>query len=272
MNCEQFKNFIPDYFTDVLNKENKLEFKIHADGCMDCRKELTEMEIVWKEMKEIPQAEPSTNLKIKFEKMLDDFKEEEKRYPKTSIREKLRTILDSFSSLQPAWQFAGFLLILTIGFICGYYFSSAKTAKKELTALHSEISEMRQLVSLSLLNQNSPSDRLQGVSWSQSVDEPNPQLFSALINTLNNDPNVNVRLAAANSLYFFSDQTDIRTKLVESLSLQKSPLVQVSLITLLVEIRERRALNALDLLLKNQNLNATVKEQAEWGIQLLKSL
>ena len=55
---------------------------------------------------------------------------------------------------------------------------------------------MRQLVTLSLLQQQSAGDRLQGVNWSYRVEQPDTAVLAALLTTVNHDPNVNVRLAA----------------------------------------------------------------------------
>jgi HEAT repeat protein len=90
-----------------------------------------------------------------------------------------------------------------------------------------------------------------------------------LVNTLNTDPNINVRLAAVEALYLFRNQPGVRDNLTNSLALQDSPLVQVALIDLLVEIREQRASEALKALIKNEKLNPDVKKLAEQGIKQL---
>jgi len=56
---------------------------------------------------------------------------------------------------------------------------------------------------------------------------------------------------------------------VRSLERQSSPLVQISIIDLLVEIREQKALKALRFLTRNENANRHVRERAEWGIHQL---
>ena len=86
---------------------------------------------------------------------------------------------------------------------------------------------------------------------------------------MNADPNVNVRLAAVDALFAFRDRPGIRNALIASLSRQTSPLVQISLIDLLVEIRERRSLEALRDLLQNEHIDQTVKQHAEKRIKEL---
>jgi HEAT repeat protein len=86
---------------------------------------------------------------------------------------------------------------------------------------------------------------------------------------LNRDPNVNVRLAAVDALYLFYDHPEVKEGLIHSLAGQTSALVQMSLVNLLVEIRERRAVEALERLIQDQNLNPKVKKRAEMGLTQL---
>jgi HEAT repeat protein len=128
---------------------------------------------------------------------------------------------------------------------------------------------MRQTVALSLLNQTSATERLQGISYSTGVTNPRPQTLEALVQTLDSDPNPNVRLAAVEALYLFRSRPGIKDSLVRSLAIQDSPIVQVALIDLLVEIRDARAAAALEALIKNDKLNPDVKKLAEQGIKQL---
>jgi HEAT repeat protein len=99
------------------------------------------------------------------------------------------------------------------------------------------------------------------------VDRPTARTLEALIRTLNEDPNVNVRLAAVDALFLFRGNPAVKESLVLSLSRQESPLVQVALIDLLVEIRERRAVEALKSLIGTAKLNPEVKHHAELGLK-----
>jgi hypothetical protein len=61
----------------------------------------------------------------------------------------------------------------------------------------------------------------------------------------------------------------VRQGLIQSLSRQTSPLVQIALIDLIVELREKRATEALKELMTAEKINNEVKLRAEWGIQQL---
>ena len=62
---------------------------------------------------------------------------------------------------------------------------------------------MRRTVALSMLDRPSATERLEGISWSAGLDNPGEKTIVALVNKLNGDPNVNVRLAAVDALYLF---------------------------------------------------------------------
>jgi HEAT repeat protein len=90
-----------------------------------------------------------------------------------------------------------------------------------------------------------------------------------LLRTLDEDPSLNVRLAAVDALYLFSGQPGVREGIVASLSKQTSPILQMALIDLLVEIRETRAVAALKSLVGNDKSNPDVRKRAELGIKEL---
>jgi HEAT repeat protein len=124
-------------------------------------------------------------------------------------------------------------------------------------------------MAVSLLDQPSAVERLRGVNWSARLKKPNEETLQALLNTLNRDPNVNVRLAAIDALYLFYNYPLVREGLLQSFAKQTSPLVQVALIDLIIEMRERRAIESLKQLIEENTLNPDVKQRAEQGIQLL---
>jgi HEAT repeat protein len=135
--------------------------------------------------------------------------------------------------------------------------------------MHSELTSMRQLVALSLLQQQSASQRLEGVTWTRREEQLDPQVFSALMHTLRYDPSVDVRLAALDALSHHAGQPQIHKGVVDALQEQQSPLVQVALIDLLLEWRDPEAAQRLQKLQQTPNLNPTVRQRAEWAVSKL---
>ena len=74
----------------------------------------------------------------------------------------------------------------------------------EIAAMRNEMRELREMVSLSLMQQQSASERLKGVSWTSQIDQPGGELVLALLDALMHDPNVNVRLATIDALERFA--------------------------------------------------------------------
>jgi hypothetical protein len=139
----------------------------------------------------------------------------------------------------------------------------------ELSRLHAEVQSMRQVVTLSLLQQQSASERLAGVSWSQQMQHPDARVLEALIGTLNYDPNVNVRLKAIDALYGFSDRPVVRKGILEALDRHNSPLVQIALIDMVVQIRETQSRPSLRKLAGDGTVHDSVRKRAEWALQQL---
>jgi HEAT repeat protein len=128
---------------------------------------------------------------------------------------------------------------------------------------------LRQTVALSLLERQSATSRLEGISWSSRVEHPDSDLVSALLSTLNSDPNINVRLSALDAVEKFSGDPTVRKALVESISHQDSPLVQIALIDAVVHMRDDTAATELRKLTGDREVNAAVRQRAEWGLQKL---
>jgi HEAT repeat protein len=128
---------------------------------------------------------------------------------------------------------------------------------------------MRQLVALSMLEQQSASQRLQGVNYSTQIEQPDPEIASALLHVLRFDNSVDVRLAALDALRRYKGDPQVRSGLLTALADQQSPLVQIALIDLFVEMRESNAKDRLRHIEQDSKMNPTVRQRAQWGIQQL---
>jgi HEAT repeat protein len=125
---------------------------------------------------------------------------------------------------------------------------------------------MKQLVTLSLLQQQNASDRLQGVNWSYRVEQSDSEVLAALLTTVNHDPNVNVRLAAVDALHNFTDSPVGRRGLIQSLNKQGSPMVEIAILDQLVEMKEKDAKPAIAKLMSATDVNPEVKQHAVWAL------
>ena len=128
---------------------------------------------------------------------------------------------------------------------------------------------MRQMVALSLLQQQSASDRLRGVSWSYQVEPSDEEVLNALVTTVNHDPNVNVRLATIDALERFASRPDVRRGTIQAVQQQPSALVQIALIDFMVKTNERESVPTLQRLAMDPQVNEAVRARAAWGLQQL---
>jgi hypothetical protein len=90
-------------------------------------------------------------------------------------------------------------------------------------------------------------------------------VLSALLHTLRYDASVDVRLAALDALSRHARQPQVHKGILDSLQQEQSPLVQVALIDLLLEWRDRDAAQRLQQLEQSPNLNPTVRQRVEWA-------
>ena len=164
---------------------------------------------------------------------------------------------------------AAALLLAGIGF--GTLLGPAGTFGSKLAGLEREVDEMRQTAALSLLRQPSSSERILGVSYSEQISAPGAPTIEALLRALDTDSSVNVRLAAVDALYLFANDPGVKDGLIASLGRQTTPVVQVALIDLLIEIRERRAVEALKSLIGDERNHPEVRKKAEAGVKSLTS-
>jgi anti-sigma factor ChrR (cupin superfamily) len=137
----------------------------------------------------------------------------------------------------------------------------------QLAALQQEVHDMRQTVTLSLLQQQSASERLNGIMWTDRIEKPGAEVISALLDTLMHDPNVNVRLATVDALKRFSADPKVRHGAVEALASQSSPLVQISLIDFLVDAKASESADTLRRLAQDPQVDQTVRGRAAQGLQ-----
>jgi hypothetical protein len=145
-----------------------------------------------------------------------------------------------------------------------------RTPAAETAQLQAQVQSLRETVALSLMERQSPASRLEAVSWGSQVEHPDRDLLSALISTLEHDPNTNVRLAALDALEKFSGEPPVRQAMVNALAHQDSPLVQIALIDALVHIREKTAAGEFRKLSTEPDANVAVRQRAQWALQTLK--
>jgi hypothetical protein len=270
MTCQNIKELFPEFLTGELDQETQERIQNHLASCDSCREELENLSAIWTKLGVIPEEQPSGEVRTRFYTMLEAYKQGMVQAKQPSrIKKMFSDVFEHVWPKRPAFQFSMAVIFLVVGVAAGIFLSLQGQNGTQLAKLQNEVQDMQQALAISLLDRPSASERLQGVSISSRMNNPNSKTLEALLYTLDNDKNVNVRLAAVDALYLFYDNTGVKEGLLRSLENQPSPLVQVALIDLIVNMRERQAADALRLLLEDEMLNPDVKQYAERGLQQL---
>ena len=270
MKCREMESLTVDSLSGRLDPKKKGAVEAHLESCAACRESLGRLREVWNRLADLPVSDPGPGLRERFDAALSEEKRKAAASGGTSVRRPFAGFRFGerlFGGPVPA--FAVPLSLVVLGFLAGFSVRGALPGNGETAVLRSEVSEMRHMLTLSLLNQPASSDRLRGVQVSRQVPDPDASVQEALLNALNHDSSVGVRLAAVDALYLVGDRPSVRAELIRSLEQQNSPIVQIQIIDLLVEIRERKALDALRFLIRSGSTNPSVKQHAEWGIRQL---
>lgn len=266
MDCADLTIRLTDRWAATLTAEAEADLEAHLAGCQRCRDEARALTDTWNGLGGIPDEEPSPAMRLRFEAMLDAWREGQRDATVVPFAPPARPVA---AGPRHWWGLAAAAVVLVAaGFGAGRLAGGQSAATSaELAALRTEVRGMQQMVALSLLQQQSATERLRGVSWSHQMDRPGAEVIAALVDTLRSDGNVNVRLAAVDALRQFADAQEVRGALVDALGRQESPLVQIALIDTMVELRERRSIDALRTLAANGKANEVVRQRASWGLQ-----
>jgi hypothetical protein len=267
MNCQETRKKIPDLLDNGLAAAEASSLREHLLSCPSCREEFQELNETWMRLGILKEEQPGPELRRDFYRALESYQKELEPRQRTEWRQRFVRLLPGWPLHAPTLRLAAAALVVVLGFGAGFFIGSGKkTADGQLTVLNREVDNLKQQVSLSLLSQPSASARLQGLAMTSRLQDPAPSLITALLETLNNDSSVNVRLSVVDSLYLFADREEVRAALTASLSRQTSPLVQIALIDLMVSLKEKRAAFALKKLLDDKKIVPEVRARAQSGI------
>lgn len=235
MSCQRAVPLIVDHARDALRAEDSAALSRHLSTCARCRAEAEAARALWLRLGDLPDEAPSEQLRGRFYTMLEGYRAGLEAAPATiSWRQALSRLLARWWPERPALQLAISAAALVLGVVLGMRLDPGGQARPELDRLQSEVASLNRLVSLSLLERGSASDRLRGVAYAQRSADLDGEALDTLLATASDDPSVNVRLAAIDALARFVDRPAVRTGLVEALERPQPPLVQVAVVDALL--------------------------------------
>lgn len=269
MTCDQVKEHFADYLAGGLSRPVAGELDEHLARCAACKQEAAALSETWQALGLLEQEQPSAALRPRFYESLEAYRHGlESAAPAHAHRRFFDWGARGWMG-SPVFPLAWSAALLIVGLGVGQWLGGRDRGQPELTRLQDEVQHMRQLVTLSLLQQQSASERLRGVDYAYRVEHSDPQVLTALLHAVNHDPNVNVRLAAVDALRKFAGSSSVRGTLQQSLVKQESPLVQLALIDFLVDTRDKGAVPVLAGLERSPTADKNVKEKALWGLSQL---
>lgn len=273
MICSHAKELMAAYWQRELpggesDSAGQSALQQHLESCAECSAEMAVLGGLWERLGDMPAPEPSHALTARWQSTLETLLDSGRNVRKPVSRSW------SFANVwpsSPVWQAAIALACLLIGILAG---TNLPRQNQEIAKLHEEIASTRAMMALSLLQQQSATERLRGVDYTGRMKTMEPEVVSALTEAVAHDPSVNVRLAALDALSNAalskaSGSPGVLQSLTQSLPRQDSPMVQAALIDYLVEARDRKALGALRQLAAQPDLNPAVLERTHFALQQL---
>ncbi len=266
--CSHAKELMAAFWQRELSAEDSVLLRQHLESCPDCSAEMTALGGLWDRLADLPAPEPSQALDARWQLTMDTLMAAHQSHRPASARSwsSLAKSLADLWPRNPAWGMAVAAACLVIGVVAGI---SVPRKNPEIATLREEVASTREMVALSLLQQQSATERLRGVSYTGRLGNMEPAVVSALTEAVSHDPSVNVRLAAIDALTKASGRPEVLRSLTNTLAAQDSPMVQAALIDYLVDARDRQALGALRRLTEEPDLNPAVLERARFAVQQL---
>ncbi|MBQ4819960.1 zf-HC2 domain-containing protein [Aquimarina sp. MMG016] len=262
MNCKQIEGQLIDYLDHNLDQKTYQMLKTHLEECASCSSALQELQTVFEGIDSDPQELPDASIQQNFKAMLEKEKILLNDTKVVSLERKPR------GSWKTALQIAATIALVISAYFYGKM-ENNESVSKEIAVLEEEKIEMKQTMTISLIENESASKRLQAVNYAEEFEKPGNDILKALIDKMYYDDHINVRLAAAEALVKFSDQEMVRKALIKALDMEQDPGMQIELIQILVTIQEKRAIPAMEKLLRNEETPNYVKDQVIIGLPSL---
>lgn len=246
---------IIDYLEGRLSAVEQQEVDIAISESPELQASFEAYKALLTELDEQPEYQPSQKLSQGFYDHLATLESEPTPTTKTRSIPYRRLL-----------QIAAASLIFIIGISLGKYITQDDIQK--LSQIEQELKNT-QTIMLEMLKKESASQRIKAVNFSYDMNGVDQKVVDALIQTMNFDKNLNVRLHAAEALARFGKEDKVRDAFILTLARPDNPEMQIKAINILVHLKEERAVGELLKLLDQENLIDPVKQSAQDGLNIL---
>lgn len=261
MKCEDVDKLMIDYLDRTLDSNTAEEIDKHLAVCERCLDDMKDTKEMLSGFAGAPAVKPDDSLRINFYHMLHS------EINKTAHAMSKEDAPVKKISFNRQWiSIAAGIALFAAGSFIGIFVNSGISNSKnnnEISQLHTEVSDLKKAAMFTMLQQESSSDRIQAVRYADDLQSPDQNVIDVLLKTLNTDRNVNVRMAAAYALSKYADQKVVCDSLVQSLTSQTDPIMQVTLINLLAERKVKTAMVPIQRIISNKKTIKEVRNVAE---------
>ncbi|GAB2861701.1 HEAT repeat domain-containing protein [Hymenobacter ruber] len=270
--CHELEALLPAYVERSLSAAEADRVAAHLATCPACQLQVTQLRALSDDLDAALPEVPRTALRANFMAMLEQQKQllnPETAAAPIQAQPEAKVVSMWPTALANNWlRIAASIVLIAAGVFLGRNLHWGSNANSVATTTDKNAPTT---LANALTNDNgrpvSASDRIRLVTnATKATAAPDDATVQVLLNTLNFDPNPNVRLAACEALYRLRDAPGVREGLANSLPIQTDPNVQIALIDMVVSLRVHRAVPQLQRLAKKADALPVVREQAEAGI------
>ena len=253
MEKEQLESLLIDYIDGKLNQAERQKVEQELVNNTETYALYEQLKEVIRVMDRSASLEPNPSSRILFDQLIHD----EIRMQKSG----------KVMVISPAvYRVAAALAFLVVAGFGGYWIVKSEQQENEIARIKEEMEKTKQQMMAMMNNDQSASQRITGVTVAYKLEKADDEIVQVLVKTMNEDANTNVRLAALEALGKFHTEPAVRKALIQSLSTQKDPMVQIALIQLLVNMKEKGVMKDLERMTKDKTIMKAVKDEAYSGI------
>ena len=253
MEREKLESMLIDYIDGNLEEKDSLLIEAELEENQEAKALYAQLKEVMTKMSDAAMLVPGEALKSSFEQFLSQ---------EVTKKPEAKTV----TMVPMIYRIAAGIILLMVAGVTTYWIRRDLQNQEELARIKMELEVNKRMMMSMLDNEFSPSQRMQGVSVAYEMNKPDDEIVTVLIKTFNNDPNTNVRLAALDALSKFSSEDGVRKSLIEALSSQKDPVIQIALIQLMVKMKEKTVIDQLEKIATDSKTMKAVKTEAYSGI------
>ncbi len=254
MTCEETTPLLMDRLQGHLAHADEERLAAHVATCAACRAEVEAMTETWNSLGSLDDEQvPHERMRARFHAGLAAYE------ARGGSHNWIERVLGRWCPQQPVLQMGLAAALALVGVLVGQQLPSP--VDTEVAALRDEV----RTVGLALLDHQSASQRLLGVQWSRRTAQ-SPEVVAALLERIQYDSNLSVRLAAVDALRADLDRPDVIDGLAVALARQESPLLQVAVTDALLVVGSAPGIEAVRGVLGRTELDPAVREYLQMAL------